>query len=311
MSSTTCAVGLEPSVPSGWVVAALRTAGSISGPRHRPSEGILWRGRPLTLAVLAPHRRGGAARRVGGRHRYGRGRSCRPDRTFFLERLGWGDALRVRRRSSPPSRSRSGPVSRRAWSSSFCRRRPSRWAVASTGSRKAVGRRRGNALRDAPRRDRPRRRRLPAPRPHRADVGQRLRRDLGIEGQDDLRRRGRIRERTDARPRFRPSRVPPRPAAALRRRFLSHRPLGRPRDGVCSFPFLQAATLLVLFGWLRRRGASPGRRGLATATLAWFEPLYSAFLTGMAEVPFSFGILLFGTSLRRRARRTDRARFAG
>ncbi|HKD18543.1 MAG TPA: hypothetical protein VKG23_11815 [Thermoanaerobaculia bacterium] len=63
------------------------------------------------------------------------------------------------------------------------------------------------------------------------------------------------------------------------------------------FPFLQAATLLVLFGWLRRRGASPTAAGLATATVAWFEPLYSAFLTGMAEVPLAFGLVLFGTSL--------------
>ena len=63
------------------------------------------------------------------------------------------------------------------------------------------------------------------------------------------------------------------------------------------FPFLQAATLLVLFGWLRRRGASATSAGLATAIVAWFEPLYSAFLTGMAEVPLAFGMLLFGTAL--------------
>ena len=63
------------------------------------------------------------------------------------------------------------------------------------------------------------------------------------------------------------------------------------------FPFLQAATLLVLFGWLRRRGVAPVAAGLTTAILAWFEPLYSAFLTGMAEVPLAFGMLLFGTAL--------------
>ncbi len=72
------------------------------------------------------------------------------------------------------------------------------------------------------------------------------------------------------------------------------------------FPFLQAATLLVLFGWLRRRGASPAVAGLATATLAWFEPLYSAFLTGMAEVPLAFGMLLFGTAFADVLDRTDR-----
>ncbi len=63
------------------------------------------------------------------------------------------------------------------------------------------------------------------------------------------------------------------------------------------FPFLQVATLLVLFGWLRRRGTSPAVAGLATAIVSWFEPLYSAFLTGMAEVPLAFGMLLFGASL--------------
>jgi hypothetical protein len=72
------------------------------------------------------------------------------------------------------------------------------------------------------------------------------------------------------------------------------------------FPFLQAATLLVLFGWLRRRGASPAVAGLATATVAWFEPLYSAFLTGMAEVPLAFGMLLFGTGFADVLDRTDR-----
>lgn len=72
------------------------------------------------------------------------------------------------------------------------------------------------------------------------------------------------------------------------------------------FPFLQAATLLVLFGWLRRRGATAAAAGLATATLAWFEPLYSAFLTGMAEVPLAFGMLLFGTSFADALDQTDR-----
>jgi hypothetical protein len=72
------------------------------------------------------------------------------------------------------------------------------------------------------------------------------------------------------------------------------------------FPFLQAATLLVLFGWLRRRGASPAVAGLATATVAWFEPLYSAFLTGMAEVPLAFGMLLFGTAFTDALDQTDR-----
>ena len=63
------------------------------------------------------------------------------------------------------------------------------------------------------------------------------------------------------------------------------------------FPLFQAATLLVLFGWLRRRGVSAMAAGLAAAIVAWFEPLYSGFLTGMAEVPLAFGALLLGTAL--------------
>lgn len=73
------------------------------------------------------------------------------------------------------------------------------------------------------------------------------------------------------------------------------------------FPFLQVATLLLLFGWLRRRGA-PGPLALGSALLlAHFEPLYRGFTTGMAEVPLSFALLLFGTSLCDRIDRTDRA----
>jgi hypothetical protein len=63
------------------------------------------------------------------------------------------------------------------------------------------------------------------------------------------------------------------------------------------FPAFQVATLVLLVGWLRRRGASAGVAALAATLVAWFEPLYSGFLTGMAEVPLAFGILLFGTSL--------------
>ena len=63
------------------------------------------------------------------------------------------------------------------------------------------------------------------------------------------------------------------------------------------FPFFQIATLCALFGWLRRRGASREIALGSAALLAFFEPLYSAFLTGMAEVPLAFGLLLFGTAL--------------
>jgi hypothetical protein len=63
------------------------------------------------------------------------------------------------------------------------------------------------------------------------------------------------------------------------------------------FPVLQAATLAALHAWLRRRGASRTVALAAIAILASFEPLYSAFLTGMGEVPLSFGLLLFGAAL--------------
>ncbi len=72
------------------------------------------------------------------------------------------------------------------------------------------------------------------------------------------------------------------------------------------FPFLQVATLLALYGWLRRRGAGRPLALGATALLSQFEPLYRAFTTGMAEVPLSFGVLLLGTSLADRIERTDR-----
>ena len=63
------------------------------------------------------------------------------------------------------------------------------------------------------------------------------------------------------------------------------------------FPIFQVATLAVLVGWLRRHGASRGTALVAAATLVCFEPLYTSFMTGMAEVPLSFGLLLFGTAL--------------
>ena len=63
------------------------------------------------------------------------------------------------------------------------------------------------------------------------------------------------------------------------------------------FPLFQVATLLALSGWLRRRGASAETALLAAAILAGFEPLYSAYMTGMADVPLSLGLLLFGTAL--------------
>jgi hypothetical protein len=63
------------------------------------------------------------------------------------------------------------------------------------------------------------------------------------------------------------------------------------------FPAFQGATLLALYGWLRRRGTSRIVTLAAVALLAHFEPLYSAFQTGLADVPYSFAVLLFGTAL--------------
>ena len=62
------------------------------------------------------------------------------------------------------------------------------------------------------------------------------------------------------------------------------------------FPAMQAATLAVLYGWLRRRGASRSIALSAAALLSWCEPLYSAFLTGMAEVPLAGILLLLAVS---------------
>ena len=63
------------------------------------------------------------------------------------------------------------------------------------------------------------------------------------------------------------------------------------------FPVFQIATLVALVGWLRRHGASRLTAAWAAAILACFEPLYSAFTTGLAEVPLALGLLLFGTAL--------------
>ncbi len=62
------------------------------------------------------------------------------------------------------------------------------------------------------------------------------------------------------------------------------------------FPFFQVATLAALFGWLRRRGVSWPVPLAAAALLSLLEPLYSGFLTGMAEVPLSCIFLLFGAA---------------
>jgi len=75
--------------------------------------------------------------------------------------------------------------------------------------------------------------------------------------------------------------------------------LGRWDDHAAAlvYPAIQLGTLAVLGGWLRRRGASHAVAISAAALLALFEPLYSAFLTGMAEVPLSAAFLLLATAL--------------
>ena len=63
------------------------------------------------------------------------------------------------------------------------------------------------------------------------------------------------------------------------------------------FPLLQLGTLMALFGWLRRRGENFVVALAAAAFVANFGVLYSAWLSGMAEVPAAFTFLLVGTSL--------------
>ncbi len=63
------------------------------------------------------------------------------------------------------------------------------------------------------------------------------------------------------------------------------------------FPFFQLGTLLVLVGWLRRRGTDLVVALAAAAFVSNFGVLYSAWLSGMAEVPAAFTFLLVGTSL--------------
>jgi hypothetical protein len=71
------------------------------------------------------------------------------------------------------------------------------------------------------------------------------------------------------------------------------------------FPCWMAATLMVLYGWLRRRGASALTALAAAAALAHFGALYSAHLTGMAEIPMAFAFLLAGTAVCDAIERTD------
>jgi hypothetical protein len=71
------------------------------------------------------------------------------------------------------------------------------------------------------------------------------------------------------------------------------------------FPGFQAATLLALYGWLRRRGAERTPSLAASALLSLLTPLYSGFSTGMADIPFAFAGLLFATALSDALEKTD------
>jgi hypothetical protein len=86
------------------------------------------------------------------------------------------------------------------------------------------------------------------------------------------------------------------------------RVLGRWDDHAMAllFPAIQVATLAVLFGWLARRGASRRIAFAACALLSLFEPLFSGFLTGLAEVPLSAAMLLVGSAMSDALDETDR-----
>jgi hypothetical protein len=56
-------------------------------------------------------------------------------------------------------------------------------------------------------------------------------------------------------------------------------------------PALEAATLLAISGWLRRRSPGPGAGGAVLLT-ALFFPLYGPPNAGTAEIPFAFALVL-------------------
>ncbi|HET7453834.1 MAG TPA: hypothetical protein VFL12_13890 [Thermoanaerobaculia bacterium] len=61
------------------------------------------------------------------------------------------------------------------------------------------------------------------------------------------------------------------------------------------FPVLQATTAAALYGWGKRRfSASAG--AVAALLAAAFFPLYQAYEVGMAELPLTFGLVLFASA---------------
>ena len=61
------------------------------------------------------------------------------------------------------------------------------------------------------------------------------------------------------------------------------------------FVFCQIAAVLVVAGYCRRRG-SPAAGALAAVLVAFWYPLYRAFHTGLAEIPFALSLVLLATA---------------
>jgi uncharacterized membrane protein YozB (DUF420 family) len=61
------------------------------------------------------------------------------------------------------------------------------------------------------------------------------------------------------------------------------------------FVFCQVAAVLVVAGYCRRRG-SPAAGALAAVFVAFWYPLYRAFHTGLAEIPFALSLVLLATA---------------
>jgi len=61
------------------------------------------------------------------------------------------------------------------------------------------------------------------------------------------------------------------------------------------FVFCQIAAVLVVAGYCRRRG-SPAAGALAAVLVAFWYPLYRAFHTGLAEIPFALTLVLLATA---------------
>ena len=61
------------------------------------------------------------------------------------------------------------------------------------------------------------------------------------------------------------------------------------------FPVIAAATAAAIYGWTKRR-FSPAAGAVAALLAAAFFPLYAGFEVGMAEIPLSLALVLFGAA---------------